>query len=215
MCCSSRSRHMRIASASLVAVTLLLAPCAIAQAQRSRLLPRQDHQPDHRLSAGGRQRRLCARGRAPPRQAHSRQPCGRAAQPAGRRQPGGREPHLQRRAEGRHHARPPGADHSARREARRPGRQVSGRGLQLDRPHGAGAQRDLHHVDVGGEDHRGRLRQGRGSGCDRPQRHQSDLSDRAQQRARHQVQDRQRLRRLRRGDARDGARRGRRPLVDL
>ena len=42
-----------------------------------------------------------------------------------------------------------------------------------------------------------------------------DLSDRAEQRARHQIQDRQRLRRLGRGHAGDGARRGRRPFGDL
>ena len=146
------------------------------------------------------------------RQAHSGQAQRHPEEHAGRRQLPGGQHGVQRLAQGRQRHRHRRAHHAARRAARDPGRALQDRGAQLDRPHRFAHQHGVHVEDVAGADHRRCAEDGIHAVGHRRGLHRLDLSHRAEQRDRHQVQAGHGLQGLERGDARGRARRGRRPL---
>ncbi len=181
-----------------------------------KFLQGQDHQFHHRLSDRGRARRLLAPDHPPYGKIYSRQserslraicPAQAACIAAN---------HLfNAAAKRRHGLRDYVADHPARGNPRRARIQVQGVAIPLDRQARDQSEHHLHHEQFAGEKHQGCVRQSRDPRRHRAQLHQCRVSPRAQQRARHQIQDRHRLRRHRRRHAGDGARRGRRAVVDL
>ena len=168
---------------------LVAAPDAARRGEHAVLPGQADH---HRGRLHRRRHLRCDRAavRAPSRQAPRRQSERDRAQHAGLRQPGRDAAPLQRRAQGRHHARRGRRRRRARAAARQPAGEIRRAPLQLDRRAHQGQHR-LRHLEQGaGADH-GRRRQAR----DRRRRHRAGLahahpSARVQRTARHQIQGR-------------------------
>ena len=179
------------------------------------VLRAQNHHHLDRLHRRRQLRPLRPHGRAPPRQAHSRPADRRRAEHAGRRQPEGRELPLRDRAQGRHRARRHRRIGGARAGAGQSRRAIRRGEVHLCRP-----RRDLEQHLHAVAHRKGAIDRRRQAHGDLARRHRPGLDRRdraaaAQRARRHQVQAHQRLSGLERGDAGDGARRGRRRLVVL
>ena len=139
---------------------------------------------DHRLSARRLERHLCARARAPHRQAHPRPAQCRAEEHARRRQLPRGQQRLRRRAQGRHRARDRRADDCARRAARHRQCALQDRRAWLGRPRRFADQHRVHVAHVEGEDLRRRAEIRIDAVGNRRRLDGVDLSDRHEQRVR-------------------------------
>ncbi len=198
---------MRWTTIACAAVAIPAATAAIRAGPGRAVLPGQVDQHLYRLVGGRRLRRLCARARPPYGQVYSRQSDHRAAEHAGRRRQQGRRLRLFGRSQGRHRHRRTLSRRNSGTAARRHAdparsqeihfrRQRQQRRLHLRRAHGLADQVLQGRVHAGGH----RRRQQR-------RRHHARHAGAVQQRARHQIPHRHRLRRHARDRTRGRAQR--------